>query len=118
MASFGAETEPIFVGIIRTVNTISITANMLATHYWSEAARDVAVTSPDLRERYYKEKERHERIFWDHGGEDDQIRKELREINDHLERVVRPCFEEPSSLYVTLTTPLKAWAKKQVRSGT
>jgi hypothetical protein len=51
---------------------------------------------------------RHEGIFWDCMDEEDGIRQKLQSIQDKLDKITKPCFEEPMKTYSILTTP---WLK-------
>ncbi len=93
MASFGPETEKIFTDTFRAVNSIFVSARMLATHYW----KDRAPTDERRFQQFLDETSRHEGVFWDSGTDDDVIRKQLQAIQVSLEAVTAPCFKEPMS---------------------
>lgn len=105
MAAFGPETESIFTDTYRTVNSIFVSARMLAAHYWKRQGR-VPMESDDFQ-RHLEEMHRHQGVLWDTGSETDEIRAQLERIQEKLERVTAPCFEEPMKLYSMLTKPLK-----------
>jgi hypothetical protein len=54
----------------------------------------------------------HEGIFWDSGADDDEIRKQLKAIQEKLERITAPCFEEAMSTFTFLTK--KRFQRKDV----
>jgi len=100
MASFGPETEAIFGTINKALNSIFHSARILTRLYW----RDLPYVSGGERyQRHLEEMHRFEKILWDTGAEDDEIRLELQEAQKKLEAVTAPCFEEPISLYTFLT---------------
>jgi hypothetical protein len=53
--------------------------------------------------------ERHEGIFWDLYNDNDEIRNQLASTQRELERVTKPCFEEPMKTYTIFT---KKWFSK------
>lgn len=107
MAVFGPETEDIFSETNATLNSIFASANMLATHYWQRQGR--VQMAPDEFQKHLDEMHRHEGIFWDRYDENDEIRNQLGKIQSKLERVTKPCFEEPMKTYSILT---KRWLTK------
>ena len=107
MAVFGPETERIFSDINKTLTSIFTSANMLATHYWQRQGR--VQMERDEFKRHLDEKRQHESIFWDRYNEKDKIREELSNIQKELERVTKPCFEEPMKTYTFFT---KKWLTK------
>jgi hypothetical protein len=104
MAAFGADSEKVFVDTNKVVNSIFISARMLATHYWPRQGR-VPMSGDEFRE-HLDEMHRHEGVFWDTGAENDEIRRQLLEIQSALETLTASCFEEPMALYAVLT---KRW---------
>jgi hypothetical protein len=105
MAAFGAQTESIFTDTYRTLNSIFVSARMLATHYWRRQGR--VPMEPDDFQRHLEEMRRHEGVFWDTGSETDEIRAQLQRIQEKLESVTAPCFQEPMEVYSMLTKPVK-----------
>jgi hypothetical protein len=102
MASFGSETESIFTDTTSVLNSIFVSAQMLGTHYWQRQGR-VPMEAEEQR-RHLDEMHRHERIFWDHGtDDDDEIRAKLATIQSKLDAAVAPCFVEPMGTYTWLT---------------
>lgn len=101
MAAFGKETEQIFTDTNRALNSIFVSARMLATHYWQRQGR--VHMEPDEFQKNLTEMHRHEGIFWDTQSETDEIRQKLKSILDRLEIVTAPCFEEPMKSYQWLT---------------
>ncbi|MFQ5799875.1 MAG: hypothetical protein ACE5H0_14450 [Bacteroidota bacterium] len=101
VASFGAQMEEIFTESDRVVNSIFISARMLATHYWQRQGR-VKMESDEFQ-KHLEEMHRHEGIFWDTGSENDEIRTKLAQIQSKLETAVKPCFQEPVGLYSFIT---------------
>ena len=104
MASFGTETETVFTDTNKTLNTIFSAANMLSRHYWQRQGR--VQMEADEFQRHLDEMHRHEGILWDHQSDDDVIRSELATIQNQLETVTKPCFEEPMKTYGIFT---KKW---------
>ena len=103
MASFGAESEQIFTDTTTILNTIFVSAQMLGTHYWQRQGR--VPMEPEEGEQHLQEMQRHQKIFWDHGTDDDEIRKKLASIQQRLDAMVKPCFREPMRTYTWLTRP-------------
>ena len=115
MASFGSETEAIFIDTNKTLNKIFTAANMLSTHYWQRQGR--VQMEADEFQKHLDEMHRHEGIFWDMQSEDDVIRSELSTIQDNLEAVTKPCFEEPMKTYSIFTKQWRwPWANKSLNS--
>lgn len=101
MASFGSETEGIFTETMSVLNSIFVSAQMLGTHYWQRQGR--VPMEPEEFQNHLEEMHRHERIFWDHGTADDEIRTKLGAIQSKLDAAVSPCFREPMATYTWLT---------------
>ncbi|TLS18113.1 MAG: hypothetical protein FDZ72_10605 [Betaproteobacteria bacterium] len=101
MASFGAEAEQIFVDTNSVLNSIFVSAQMLGTHYWQRQGR--VPMGPEEFEAHLAEMQQHQRVFWDHGDENDEVRKELASIQGRLDSLVKPCFQEPMQTYSWLT---------------
>jgi hypothetical protein len=110
MASFGPQSEKIFIETTMAVNLILMSAQMLGTHYWKRQGR-VAMT-PEESEEHLREMTRHQKIFWDQGGDDDVIRMKLAAVERQLGETVAPCFREPISSYTWLTRARNWWGKK------
>ncbi len=107
MAVFGTGTESIFKETDQTLNSIFSSANMLATHYWQRQGR--VQMEPDEFQKHLNEMHKHEGIFWDNYNQNDEIRNQLAATQNELERVTKPCFEEPMKTYSIFT---KQWFKK------
>ena len=103
MASFGAESEQIFTDTTTILNTIFVSAQMLGTHYWQRQGR--VPMDPEESKEHLQEMQRHQQIFWDHGTDDDEIRKKLAAVQQRLDAIVKPCFQEPMRTYTWLTRP-------------
>ena len=103
MASFGAESEQVFTDTTAILNTIFVSAQMLGTHYWQRQGR--VPMNPEEGKEHLQEMQRHQRIFWDHGTDDDEIRKKLAAVQQRLDAIVKPCFQEPMRAYTWLTRP-------------
>lgn len=103
MAVFGTATERIFQDTNKTLNSIFASANMLATHYWQRQGR-VAMETDEFQ-RHLDEMHKHEGIFWDRYSENDEVRNQLEATQSELERVTKPCFEEPIKAYTLFTRP-------------
>lgn len=111
MAMFGTETENIFKDTSQTLNSIFASANMLATHYRKRQGR--VQMEVDEFQKHLDEMRRHEGIFWDLYNENDEIRNQLAANQQDIERVTKPCFEEPMKTYTIFT---KQWFRK-VKEG-
>ena len=98
MASFGQNTEEIFTDTFSAVNSIFVSARMLATHYWKNSPP----TDERKFEKFLHETSRHEGVFWDTDTDDDVIRKQLQAVQVKLEKVTAPCFKEPVSFFTRL----------------
>lgn len=107
MAVFGIKAENIFRDTNKTINSIFASANMLATHYWQRQGR--VGMKPDAFQKHLDEMHKHEGIFWDRYNKNDEIRNQLTVTQQELERVTKPCFEEPMRTYAFLT---KQWFRK------
>lgn len=101
MAAFGKNTEEIFTSTNKALNSIFVSARMLAHHYWPRQGR--VQMNQDEFKRHLDEMYRHEGVFWDTYSDDDEIRKQLKAILDKLETVTAPCFQEPIKSYEWLT---------------
>ncbi len=93
IASFGPETEQIFTDTFRAINSIFVSARMLATHYWKR--QDRPPTDEHRFQKFLDEMSRHEGVFWDSNADDDVIRKQLQAVQLSLEAVTASCFKEP-----------------------
>jgi ABC-type multidrug transport system fused ATPase/permease subunit len=102
MASFGHESEEIFVECNRIINSIFISARQLATHYWQRQGK--VQMEDDEFQRHLAEMYRHEGVFWDRMDDNDEIRKKLEALQQKLDELTRPCFEEPVKTYSIFTT--------------
>jgi len=109
MASFGAEAEQVFVDTSAVLNSIFVSAQMLGTHYWQRQGR--VSMEPDEFAQHLAEMRQHERIYWDHGSEDDEVRMKLTSIQERLDALVKPCFQEPMRTYNFLT---KQWGQRRL----
>ncbi|MEX1215120.1 hypothetical protein [Saccharospirillum sp.] len=116
MAVFGSETESLFHDIGRTVNSIFASANALGTRYWPQQGR--VRMDEEQFQRHLDAMQRHEGIFWDTYGEDDEIRQRLAEYSTRLERITAPCFEEPLKSYKIITQKLPFLCNKKRQSDT
>jgi len=104
MASFGPETEQIFVDTNKALNSIFMSARMLATYYWQRQGR--VHMEKDEFQKHLDEMHCHEGIFWDIGSDNDEIRLQLQAIQDKLEKATASCFQEPMSTFKLLTRKL------------
>jgi hypothetical protein len=101
MASFGVNTEEIFVETNHLLHSIFSSARILATQYWPRQGR--APMDQAEFERHLAGMHKHEGIFWDAGDEDDEVRRQLAAIQTKLELAVKPCFQEPVRSYTIFT---------------
>ena len=104
MAVFGTDTENIFKETNQSLNSIFISSNMLATHYWRRQGR--VQIEKDEFQKHLDEMRKHEGIFWDKYSENDEIRNQLAATQNELEKVTKPCFDEPMKTYTIFT---KKW---------
>jgi hypothetical protein len=100
MASFGANTEEIFDETNKLLNSIVVSAQMLATHYWPRQGR--VHMEQDEFQRHLKEMHHHEGIFWDVGSDTDEIKRGLNAIQEKLDKATASCFVEPVSTFKKL----------------
>ena len=114
MASFGADAEAIFKDVNSILNSIFVSAQMLGTHYWQRQGR--VPMEPGEFEQHLREMRHHQEIFWDPGTDDDEIRKKLEVVQQNLDALVKPCFQEPMKTY-TLLTSSWSWLTRR-SSGT
>lgn len=106
MAGFpSSEAESIFTDTFQTVNSIFASARRLATNYWKRQGR--VQMGPDEFQRHLDEMARHEGILWDMDDETDEVRQQLRGIQERLERLTAPCFEDQGNLYRLMTRPVR-----------
>lgn len=112
MATFGPDTELAFVKTNKVLNSIFVSARMLASHYWQRQGR--VPMEPDEFRGHLDEMHRHEGIFWDTGEEQDEVREQLQEIQASLEAITAPCFKEPMKLFSVLTTP---WGRSNANAA-
>lgn len=101
MASFGPETEQIFIDTNKALNSIFVSARMLATHYWQRQGR-VQMEKGEFQ-KHLDEMHRHEGILWDFGSDTDEMRVQLKAIQDKLDNATASCFQEPMSTFKMLT---------------
>ena len=104
MASFGADTEPIFTDTYKTLNSIFASAIALATYYWQR--QGATQMQADEFQKHLDGMFRHQGIFWDVGQDDDEIRMKLNAIQQKLDKITAPCFREPMGTFTLLT---KRW---------
>lgn len=107
MAAFGSETEEIFIETNKVLNSIFSSARLLARHYWQRQGR--VKMEADEFQKHLDEMHRHEGVFWDTFNEEDEIRTQLKTIQEKLEKVTKPCFEEPMKTYTIFT---KNWFQR------
>jgi len=112
MAVFGTETETIFQDTNKTLNSIFSSANMLATYYWQRQGR--VTMEPDEFQEHLDEMNKHQGIFWDRYNENDEIRNQLASTQQALEKVTKPCFEEPMKTYSIFT---RQWLTRTSNHG-
>ena len=105
MASFSANSEQIFIDTNKVLNSIFASAQMLGTHYWQRQGR-VPMEQEEFKQ-HLEEMHQHERVFWDYGTDEDEIREKLAKIQQRLEVIVKPCFQEPMRTYSWLTNSWK-----------
>ncbi len=103
MASFGVQTEQIFIETNAVLNSIFVSAQMLGTHYWQRQGR-VQMEGDEFKQHLVEMRE-HEGVFWDMGSEQDEVRIKLKSIQEMLDAAVNPCFQEPMRTYTWLTLP-------------
>ena len=106
MAVFGRETEEVFTGTTKILNSIFVAARMLVSFYWRGSGRD-HMRFEEFSERLRNEMEAHEEIFWDKGAVPDKIQNQLQEINDKLEKVTASSFQKPLTKSERLTRAIR-----------
>lgn len=77
MAVFGPENEEIFTTTNQVINSIFISANMLATYYWQRQGK--VQMEADEFEKHLHEMQRHEGIFWESTIKVMKLEKNLRQ---------------------------------------
>ena len=87
MATFGKESSQPFDDLHSAVNKIFISARILGQHYWPRQGR-VPMSEEQFR-THLDDMEKHERVFWDHGGGDDEIRKQVDEAIKKVELITQ-----------------------------
>ena len=107
MATFGSDNKDIFTDTNKILNSIFSSARLLATHYWPRQGR--LPMGGDEFKKHLEDMSRHEGIFWDVLNDDDEIRRKLKEIQDRLDRVTAPCFNESMKTYSLFT---RKWFNK------
>jgi hypothetical protein len=107
MAAFGSETGEIFTDTNKVLNSIFASARLLATHYWRRQGR--VKMEADEFQKHLDEMLRHEGIFWDTSDEKDEIRAQLQTVQEEIEKITKPYFEEAMKTYSILTK--KFWTK-------
>ena len=110
MASFGPGVEEVFKETEEVINKIFVAARMLATHYWPRQGR-VQMSENEFN-KHLEEMNKHEAVFWDYMNEEDEIRINLSKIQEKLNNITKPCFEEPIKTYDILTSKIKIFANK------
>ena len=109
MASFGHDAGGAFNEVTKIVNSIFVSARMLSTHYWQRQGR-VAMTEDEFK-KHLDEMHRHEARYWEISP-DDEINKQLSEVQSFLEQVTAPCFQEPVSWYRRALRKVTHWVNK------
>lgn len=100
MASFGHDSEEIFNKTNQVLNRIFSSANILSTHYWQRQGR--VKMGPEELKKHLQEMRSHEDIFYDQVNDNDEIRKELSNIQNLLDSTTSDCFKEPSGFWNSL----------------
>jgi hypothetical protein len=111
MASFGADTEDIFNSTTKTLNKVFLAARQLATYYWQRQGR-VQMTDTEFK-KHLDGMHKHEGVFWDMDSPEDEIRGDLKRIQERLDSVTKPAFEEKAKLYGFMTTQIGCFLKKR-----
>ena len=97
MASFGPETEQIFTDTNKALSSIFVSARVLA-YYWQRQGRVLMENDKNIDRMH-----RHQDIFWDTGSDTDEIRVQLKAIQEKLESATKPCFQEPVGTFKKIT---------------
>lgn len=87
MATFGKDAGQPFDDLHSAVNKIFISAQILGRHYWPRQGR-VPMADEQFR-KHLDEMEKHEHVFWDHGGEDDEIRDQVDKAIKKVEMITQ-----------------------------
>jgi hypothetical protein len=61
--------------------------------------------APEEGKAHLAEMQQYQLIFWNIGSEDDEVRKKLAAIQERLDTLVKPYFQEPMRTYSVLTKP-------------
>lgn len=92
MATFGSESSFVFEKVFKILNSIFVSSSMLSTHYWKRQGR-VEMSEVEFK-KHLESMHKHERIFWDHGDESDEIRLKLKEVETELVRLITPSLKD------------------------
>ncbi|WP_213999727.1 hypothetical protein [Arsukibacterium sp.] len=57
-------------------------------------------------EKHLDDMNKHEGVFWDMLNDEDEIRSKLETIQNELEKITKPCFEETMRSYAMFTKRL------------
>ncbi len=89
-ASFGSDTEKLFIDTLNVINSIFASANVLATYYWQRQGN--TQMTEEERQIHLTDMHKYESILWAGFNDEDPIRNKLSEIQTELERITKPCF--------------------------
>lgn len=92
MAVFGKETADIFSLVNKTTNSIFSASNILSTHYWRRQGR-AEMTDAEFK-THLEDMKAYEKIFWDFGGDTDEVKSKISSALTMLEKTTKPCFEK------------------------
>ncbi len=91
MSIFGKDIDNDFKKIDEIINSIFTSAHMLGTYYWQNE-NFISLSNQNQKDNFKKEKKYHEENIWKWKAKDDNIEKELNEILERFEKILKPYF--------------------------
>jgi len=92
MSIFGKDIDNNFKKIDEIINIIFTSAHMLGTYYWQKENL-ISLSNKNQQDDFKKEKQLHEENIWKWKAKDDKIEKELNEILEKFEKILKPYFD-------------------------
>ena len=87
MATFGSNAGEPFDEVMKVLNEIFASANVLGTYYWRRQGR-VQMKEDEFQE-HLKQMHKHEAIFWFMGENDDEITPRVRHAVEKIEAITK-----------------------------
>jgi hypothetical protein len=87
MATFGSKAGEPFDEVMKVLNEIFASANILGTYYWRRQGR-VQMKEDEFQE-HLRQMHKHEAIFWFMGENDDEITPRVRRAVERMEAITR-----------------------------